>query len=329
MAGPGAACGTGAGEGGGRRFRGPEARRWTAARRGDNFALAAARRCARRCLIQKAEHIPGRKPRRHGGMAPSIEGGLTCWIGAWLVRSCWRRRLVPRWGAPGRSTTPNIRTSRASGGRSAGRCGWIPTSRGGRGSRPRSSASISRSSRPTWWTRRPAGRAPRRPSPASRPACRGSPTAMARWSWWSRRRPRTSWSSTSTTTAASSPMGATGRRSSSRARHPIGKWVDSTGSGRFDVLEAETRGFKGPRAFDSSGIPLHHDNQTIVKERIYLDAADRDVFHDEVTGARPCPDPPLDGEQEIPARDRGAVLIGARSAAPRTTTTSRSARRPT
>jgi hypothetical protein len=65
--------------------------------------------------------------------------------------------------------------------------------------------------------------------------------------------------------------------------YSIGKWIDSTGSGRFDVLEAETRGFKGPRAFDSSGIPLHHDNQSIVKERIYLDAADRDVFHDDVT----------------------------------------------
>jgi hypothetical protein len=64
--------------------------------------------------------------------------------------------------------------------------------------------------------------------------------------------------------------------------YSIGKWIDSTGSGRFDVLEAETRGFKGPRAFDSSGIPLHHDNQTIVKERIYLDTADRNVFHDEV-----------------------------------------------
>ena len=49
------------------------------------------------------------------------------------------------------------------------------------------------------------------------------------------------------------------------------------------MLEVETRGFKGPRAFDSSGLPLHHDNQTVVKERIYLDPADRNVFHDEVT----------------------------------------------
>ena len=63
----------------------------------------------------------------------------------------------------------------------------------------------------------------------------------------------------------------------------IGKWLDTTGSGRYDVLAVETRGFKGPRAFDSSGIPLHHDNQTIVKERIYLDKSDKDQLRDEVT----------------------------------------------
>jgi hypothetical protein len=65
--------------------------------------------------------------------------------------------------------------------------------------------------------------------------------------------------------------------------YSIGKWVDTDGSGRYDVLEVETRGFKGPRAFDSSGIPLHEDNQTIVKERIYLDKADPNALHDEVT----------------------------------------------
>ncbi|HLH96314.1 MAG TPA: hypothetical protein VKW08_14465 [Xanthobacteraceae bacterium] len=65
--------------------------------------------------------------------------------------------------------------------------------------------------------------------------------------------------------------------------YSIGKWLDTRGRGHYDVLEVETRGFKGPRAFDSSGIPLATDNQTIVKERIYLDAADPDVFHDDVT----------------------------------------------
>ena len=40
---------------------------------------------------------------------------------------------------------------------------------------------------------------------------------------------------------------------------------------------------KGPRSFDPSGIPLHSDNQTIVKERIYLDKASSDILHDEIT----------------------------------------------
>ncbi len=65
--------------------------------------------------------------------------------------------------------------------------------------------------------------------------------------------------------------------------YSIGHWVDTTGSGHFDVLEAETRGFRGPRAFDASGIPLHHDNETVVKERIFVDKADPNVAHDEVT----------------------------------------------
>jgi hypothetical protein len=65
--------------------------------------------------------------------------------------------------------------------------------------------------------------------------------------------------------------------------YSIGKWVDTGGRGRFDVLEVETRNLKGPRSFDASGLPLHVDNQTIVKERIYLNSADPNVLHDEVT----------------------------------------------
>jgi hypothetical protein len=65
--------------------------------------------------------------------------------------------------------------------------------------------------------------------------------------------------------------------------YSIGKWIDTGGSGRYDLLEAETRGFRGPRAFDVTGAPLHKDNQTIVKERIYLDKANPDILHDEVT----------------------------------------------
>ena len=63
----------------------------------------------------------------------------------------------------------------------------------------------------------------------------------------------------------------------------IGKWIDTDGDGRFDVLEAETRHLKGPRFFDGSGIPLHEDNETVVRERIFLDKSDRNLLHDEIT----------------------------------------------
>ena len=65
--------------------------------------------------------------------------------------------------------------------------------------------------------------------------------------------------------------------------YSIGKWIDSKSDGHYDLLEVETRGFRGPRVFDGSGLPLHEDNQTIVKERIFLDQADPQVAHDEVT----------------------------------------------
>ncbi len=65
--------------------------------------------------------------------------------------------------------------------------------------------------------------------------------------------------------------------------YSIGKWIDEDGDGRYDVLEIETRFLKGPRAFDASGIPLHKDNKTIVKERMSLDKANPDVLLDEIT----------------------------------------------
>ena len=65
--------------------------------------------------------------------------------------------------------------------------------------------------------------------------------------------------------------------------YSIGKWVDTDNDGRYDTLEVETRGFKGPRVYDASGIPLHSDNQTVIHERIYLDKADRNVMRNEMT----------------------------------------------
>ena len=65
--------------------------------------------------------------------------------------------------------------------------------------------------------------------------------------------------------------------------YSIGRWVDEDRDGRYDVLEVETRGMKGPRSFEASGIPLHQDNQTIVKERIHLDRASPDILLDDIT----------------------------------------------
>jgi hypothetical protein len=65
--------------------------------------------------------------------------------------------------------------------------------------------------------------------------------------------------------------------------YSIGKWVDEDGDGKFDVLEVETRSFKGNRVFDISGLPLHRDNQSVFKERIFLDKNDPKILHDEIT----------------------------------------------
>jgi hypothetical protein len=65
--------------------------------------------------------------------------------------------------------------------------------------------------------------------------------------------------------------------------YSIGKWLDTTGDGRYDTLEVETRGMKGPRVYDASGIPLHADNQTVVEERIYLDKRDASLMHNDMT----------------------------------------------
>ena len=67
------------------------------------------------------------------------------------------------------------------------------------------------------------------------------------------------------------------------AGYSIGQWVDESGSGRYDTLLVETRDMRGPRIFEASGIPLHKDNQTIVKERIRLDKANPDLMLNDIT----------------------------------------------
>ena len=65
--------------------------------------------------------------------------------------------------------------------------------------------------------------------------------------------------------------------------YSIGKWVEPDSSGRFTVLEVETRNLKNPRTFDPSGLPVHKDGETIVKERFFLDKDNPNLLHDEVT----------------------------------------------
>jgi hypothetical protein len=69
----------------------------------------------------------------------------------------------------------------------------------------------------------------------------------------------------------------------SLAGYSVGKWLDTDGDGRYDTLEVETRNFKGPRTVESTGIPLADDNETVVRERIYLDKSDPDLMHNEIT----------------------------------------------
>jgi hypothetical protein len=65
--------------------------------------------------------------------------------------------------------------------------------------------------------------------------------------------------------------------------YSIGRWMEQDRDGRYGLLEIETRGLKGPRVYDASGLPLHRDNQSVIKERLYLDQADRNLLYDQIT----------------------------------------------
>ena len=67
------------------------------------------------------------------------------------------------------------------------------------------------------------------------------------------------------------------------AGYSIGKWVDENADGKYDVLEVETRNFKGPRTYENSGMRLHDDNESVVKERFFLDKANPDLLKIEIT----------------------------------------------
>jgi hypothetical protein len=65
--------------------------------------------------------------------------------------------------------------------------------------------------------------------------------------------------------------------------YSAGKWLDTDNDGTYDTLEVETRNMRGPRLMDSTGIPLHEDNETIVKEKLYLDPKDKNILRNEIT----------------------------------------------
>jgi len=65
--------------------------------------------------------------------------------------------------------------------------------------------------------------------------------------------------------------------------YSIGRWIDEGNSGKYDVLEVETRYMRAPHTYDASGIPFHSDNQAVIKERFYLDKADKNLLHDDIT----------------------------------------------
>ena len=67
------------------------------------------------------------------------------------------------------------------------------------------------------------------------------------------------------------------------AGYSIGKWVDEDGDGKYDVLEVETRRLKLPRGYDITGIPFHSDGKAVIKERMYLDKADKNVLWNDIT----------------------------------------------
>ncbi len=65
--------------------------------------------------------------------------------------------------------------------------------------------------------------------------------------------------------------------------YSIGRWIDTTGSGRYDTLEVETRDLRVPRLFDQTGISFAEDGQAVIKERFFTDKANSKIVHDEIT----------------------------------------------
>jgi len=64
--------------------------------------------------------------------------------------------------------------------------------------------------------------------------------------------------------------------------YSIGKWLDNDGDGKFDTLEVETRRVRSPHVWDQSGMPMAHDDEGIIRERMTFNKTDG-LLHVEMT----------------------------------------------
>jgi hypothetical protein len=89
--------------------------------------------------------------------------------------------------------------------------------------------------------------------------------------------------------------------------YSIGKWIDQDGDGRYDLLEVETRDFKGPRNMEPSGLPLHADHRQgahLSRQGQQRSHARRDHRH------RPCLHATLDSDEDLAARPQRPLVRG-------------------
>ena len=67
------------------------------------------------------------------------------------------------------------------------------------------------------------------------------------------------------------------------AGYSIGKWIDTDGDGRYDVLEVETRDFKGPRAYDAHRPSSASATIKASSRSGFIDKAEPNVLYNEIT----------------------------------------------
>ena len=107
--------------------------------------------------------------------------------------------------------------------------------------------------------------------------------------------------------------------------YSIGKWIDTDGDGRYDTLEVETRNFKGPRTVRNQ---RHSAAPTTTRPSSRSGSLSTrpipNVLHNEITIIDHALTRPWTVTSAIAAT---ATSSGTRTIAPRTTTTSSSARR--